>query len=429
MRDDTMFSNWKERYLCIEGDKLFYFDSEHDLEHLGFIELRLITHIGKRVDSKKSIYKWIIELHTKDRVVLMDCSSEDNMDKWIISLKSWQKYFGDDWEKVHDTETSPQGGSDGEPGASEKENVEANGKENGEVVLTLAEREKEREHLLRSGSKKKDLSTSDEKDSIVRSASKRNHVDSSDRMDVIRAGSKKLGAKSDPESPAEHLIRSASSRKRDKSEPESFGDKERSDALLLRSASKKHREKSDSDATEKERMDILLKSGSKREIKRLENIITQQINEKKQCERTLEEQLKLMQEHMKAMQEKVSELELVVSCAHAENEELTKRNKSLEIEILDYKEKLAAQTQQLYASMKSFKPLHITNDTIVKEQEETLLLKQRLFFSLAMNAKMSGIAPNLNINSLYQKAIVNKVPSADWDAWIYQHSLDPDCSF
>jgi hypothetical protein len=31
-----------------------------------------------------------------------------------------------------------------------------------------------------------------------------------------------------------------------------------------------------------------------------------------------------------------------------------------------------------------------------------------------MNAKMCGISPNVNINSLYQKAIVNKVSSDDW---------------
>jgi hypothetical protein len=59
MRDDSIFSNWKERYLCIEGDKLFYFDSEHDLEHLGYVELRLITHVGKRqTDPQKN--KWIV---------------------------------------------------------------------------------------------------------------------------------------------------------------------------------------------------------------------------------------------------------------------------------------------------------------------------------------------------------------------------------
>lgn len=100
MRDDSVFSNWKQRYLCIEGnyyylfdmflnfvyqnnnmistfteffffwyyyelsyvlgDKLFYFDSEADLEHLGYLELRLITHVGRRTTPKNDPNKYVV---------------------------------------------------------------------------------------------------------------------------------------------------------------------------------------------------------------------------------------------------------------------------------------------------------------------------------------------------------------------------------
>eukprot|EP01124_Arcella_intermedia_P004448 TRINITY_DN12532_c0_g4_i1.p1 TRINITY_DN12532_c0_g4~~TRINITY_DN12532_c0_g4_i1.p1 ORF type:complete len:167 (+),score=29.69 TRINITY_DN12532_c0_g4_i1:449-949(+) len=71
-QDDALFSTWKKRYFRLEGDKLYWFRNDQELEHLGFISLREVEEVSKRrMDpSKSNLFQLELRLK-KSRMFLM----------------------------------------------------------------------------------------------------------------------------------------------------------------------------------------------------------------------------------------------------------------------------------------------------------------------------------------------------------------------
>jgi len=95
--EDQLFSvGWKKRYFKLEGDKLYSFRSDVDVEHSGFIDLRLVVSITLRPGVERQI---LVKQNSKN--IYLYCSTDEDLHRWLNGLKAWVDYFHQDWVNAH----------------------------------------------------------------------------------------------------------------------------------------------------------------------------------------------------------------------------------------------------------------------------------------------------------------------------------------
>jgi len=100
--EDNLFSVvWKKRYFKLEGDKLYSFISEFDVEHSGVIDLRTVISVTQRSGVERQI-----EVKSKDKTTYLYCFTEADLQRWMTGLKAWVDYFRRDWVPSHHLDQS-----------------------------------------------------------------------------------------------------------------------------------------------------------------------------------------------------------------------------------------------------------------------------------------------------------------------------------
>jgi len=65
-----------------------------------------------------------------------------------------------------------------------------------------------------------------------------------------------------------------------------------------------------------------------------------------------------------------------------------------------------------------------SNEKQRETQNELDDIKQKYFFLLALNIKINKNLLNMDVNSLYTRAMEEKIPSNTWNKWIYERGID-----
>eukprot|EP01124_Arcella_intermedia_P004449 TRINITY_DN12532_c0_g4_i2.p1 TRINITY_DN12532_c0_g4~~TRINITY_DN12532_c0_g4_i2.p1 ORF type:complete len:504 (+),score=135.26 TRINITY_DN12532_c0_g4_i2:1515-3026(+) len=107
-QDDALFSTWKKRYFRLEGDKLYWFRNDQELEHLGFISLREVEEVSKRrMDpSKSNLFQ--LELRLKKSRMFLWCEDMRDQLYWLDGINQWKDYFVGQMRSLHNSDVQKQ---------------------------------------------------------------------------------------------------------------------------------------------------------------------------------------------------------------------------------------------------------------------------------------------------------------------------------
>jgi len=70
-----------------------------------------------------------------------------------------------------------------------------------------------------------------------------------------------------------------------------------------------------------------------------------------------------------------------------------------------------------------------TDNSSKPEVDQFQKLKQKYFFTLAINIKMMQSLSDMDVNALYTRIMADKIPVEEWDSWILAHANDKDTLF
>lgn len=150
----------------------------------------------------------------------------------------------------------------------------------------------------------------------------------------------------------------------------------------------------------------------------------QQMKQTTQTEETarFQKQLDELQFKYETQNEKLVEIQ-------EDNDEKTKVVRQLETQVKELQLKLLDKTEMELSEKSRAFMSRPQNDPDTKLQSQLLKLQEKYFFSLAMNIKMMGSAPQLDVNALYQQALSLGIGVDAWDSWILAHANDTSVRF
>lgn len=90
-QDSNIFHTWSENYFALEKDQLFYYKTERDLEHQGFIDLSKIKEIKLGTGEGTS---WTFNIVTPERTFYFQAFAERERKFWVYGLRAWMIHFG-----------------------------------------------------------------------------------------------------------------------------------------------------------------------------------------------------------------------------------------------------------------------------------------------------------------------------------------------
>eukprot|EP01130_Rhizamoeba_saxonica_P017453 TRINITY_DN8467_c0_g1_i1.p1 TRINITY_DN8467_c0_g1~~TRINITY_DN8467_c0_g1_i1.p1 ORF type:complete len:235 (-),score=68.52 TRINITY_DN8467_c0_g1_i1:98-802(-) len=123
--------------------------------------------------------------------------------------------------------------------------------------------------------------------------------------------------------------------------------------------------------------------------------------------------------------EQISELHVVINNQSETIVQLEKQVERLQIELVDCQKLNAVRDEK--GKLKRSQKLNIALD--LDERQEMEELKQKYFFSLALNIKLNMKIGDLDVNSMYTRVRKESIPVNDWELWILDHIDDPDSRF
>src|SRR5690606_28380164 len=87
---NNIFHTWSENYFVLEKDQLFYYKTERDLEHQGYIDLVKIQELKVAHGEGTS---WPFCIVTPERTYYVQAFSERERKFWIYGLQAWRRHF------------------------------------------------------------------------------------------------------------------------------------------------------------------------------------------------------------------------------------------------------------------------------------------------------------------------------------------------
>jgi hypothetical protein len=363
--ESNIFSLWKKRFFKLEGDKLYWYNTSLDLEHLGFIELRDIVSVEQR-DQRKSPNQ--IEVRLRTKALYLYCLNEEEVKYWIDGLKRWVAFFNEDWKNVHDQS-------------------EANG-----LVLSSS------------------LPSPSVKESILKSNFPPLSHNSSDIIESNKLSSNSLSTSSEIQTEPNSL--KASSNGQD-------------DQIFNLSFKEDHMQK-----VYTNHLNIIPESNLEES-----NLLSESIKDKNSESQT----------DNLSVSNIISEKSIVEIESSQKNVGILSDPSKQQVDILEdkeiqWKEQLRQKDLELQKERENVtllkKEINEKNQQIsnlqlkineleTESQRETENIKQRYFFSLALNIKMNSNQMEMNVNDLYTQVRSTNLPVETWAKWILETTKLP----
>ena len=86
----TLFKKWEERYYCLEGDKIFFYSSKDELEHVDYIALSKVEKIVKNPNDQED-ESLLIEADRKNYII--KTLNPNDLPALKKGIQNWSEYF------------------------------------------------------------------------------------------------------------------------------------------------------------------------------------------------------------------------------------------------------------------------------------------------------------------------------------------------